>query len=80
MRRTIEICLGAEETGPEASVEALLSVAPYFRVPMARARTILAEVEGAVATWRAEGRALGMSVSELESFADAFEHAERRAQ
>ncbi len=42
-------------------------------------RTILAEVEAAVAAWRTEGRALGMTTAELEMFRDAFEHDERRA-
>ena len=30
-----------------------------------------------VSTWRVRGRELGMSASELEQFADAFEHRER---
>ena len=67
------------ETGPEASIDALLSVAPYFRVKRPRAKAILAQVEGAVAGWRTEGRALGMTNRELDAFADAFEHAERAA-
>ncbi len=65
------------ETGPEASVEALRSVAPYFRISRPRAEQILAEVERAVATWRAVGRAIGMTKAELDSFAEAFEHGER---
>jgi len=67
------------ETGPEATVEALLSVAPYFKIPKPRAKEILARVERAVAGWRDEGRAIGMSDAELEPFAPAFEHAEREA-
>lgn len=69
----------SEETGPEATIDALMSVAAYFRVAPARAKAILAEVEAAVAGWRDEGRALGMKAPDLESFADAFEHAERAA-
>lgn len=69
----------SEEVGPEASVDALMSVTAYFRIAKARAKVILGEVEAAVATWREEGRALGMTGGELESFADAFEHAERQA-
>lgn len=69
----------SEETGPEATIDALMSVAPYFRVAPARAKAILAEVEGAVAGWRDEGRALGMTTPELESFANAFEHSERES-
>jgi serine/threonine-protein kinase HipA len=42
-------------------------------------RTILAEIERAVSSWRDQGRALGMTDSELEAFAEAFEHPERDA-
>ncbi len=69
----------SEEAGPEATIEALMSVVPYFRLTQTRAKAILAEVERGVAAWRDEGRALGMSGVELESFADAFEHGERVA-
>ena len=56
-----------------------MSVAAYFKLTAKRARTILAEVETAVATWRDEGQALGMTAADLEAFADAFEHGERAA-
>lgn len=69
----------SEEAGPQATIEALMSVVPYFRLTQARAKAILAEVEHGVAAWRDEGRALGMTGVELESFADAFEHGERVA-
>ena len=67
----------SEETGPEATIDALLSVTGYFRLSRVRASAILTEVEAAVATWRDEGRVLGMNDSELDSFSDAFEHQER---
>jgi serine/threonine-protein kinase HipA len=69
----------SEEAGPGATIEALMSVIPYFRLTLARARTILAEVEHGVAAWRDEGQALGMTASDLDSFVDAFEHDERVA-
>ena len=69
----------SEETGPEATIEALLSVIAYFRIPLARAREILGEVERAVSNWRDQGQAIGMTNRELEQFADAFEHPERKA-
>ena len=69
----------SEEAGPEATIEALLSVTEYFRIPRPRAVEILAAVENAVAQWRERGVALGMTNRELENFADAFEHAEREA-
>lgn len=69
----------SEESGPEATIDALMSVAPYFRITGTRAKVILAKVEAAVAQWRTVGRGLGMTTHELASFADAFEHGEREA-
>jgi serine/threonine-protein kinase HipA len=69
----------SEETGPEATIDALMSVIAYFRITADRAKTILAEVDGAVSTWRDEGRALGMTADELDAFVEAFEHDERHA-
>lgn len=70
----------SEETGPNASVAALWSVLPYFRINQIRAKTILREVAAAVAKWRQVGRAeAGMTNKELDAFADAFEHSERDA-
>ncbi len=69
----------SEETGPEATIDALMSVIAYFRITGSRAKVILAEVESAVATWRDEGKALGMTAGELDAFAEAFEHDERNA-
>ena len=65
------------ETGPEATVEALMSVRAYFQIPAKRAKEILAEVERAVAGWRKVARALGMTDRDLDDFADAFEHPQR---
>ena len=67
----------SEEAGPEASVEALVSSAPYFQLTASRAREILGQVESAVARWRDRGRAIGMTQPEMEQFADAFEHEQR---
>lgn len=69
----------SEETGPEATIDALMSAAAYFRISGPRAGAILAEVEAAVAKWRDEGALLGMTRQELDQFADAFEHREREA-
>lgn len=65
----------SEETGPAATLEGLMSAAPYFRIAPRRATQILSQVRKAVATWRKVGRAIGMTSTELEPFADAFEHA-----
>lgn len=67
----------SEETGPEASIDALMSVIAYFRIAKQRAKEVLAKVEAAVSRWRQEGRALGLTDTELDQFADAFEHGER---
>ena len=69
----------SEESGPEATIEALLSVLPYFRISRARANAILNRIEGALSRWRETGVALGMTNQELDQFADAFEHPEREA-
>jgi len=67
----------SEEAGPGASIDALLSVAAYFKLSISKGAEILAEVERAVSTWRRVGRAIGMSGGELDLFAAAFEHRER---
>ena len=69
----------SEETGPEATIEALLSVIAYFRIPLARAKEILGETERAINGWRDTARTLGMTNREIEQFSDAFEHRERKA-
>jgi serine/threonine-protein kinase HipA len=69
----------SEETGPEASIDALMSVTAYFRLPLAKAKQILREVETAVSRWREVGRSLGMDKRRLEAFTEAFEHPERSA-
>ncbi len=67
----------SRETGPEATVDALMSVITYFRLSLPRAKEILCQIERAVGRWRQTGRKLGMSDRELADFADAFEHPER---
>jgi serine/threonine-protein kinase HipA len=69
----------SEETGPAASIEALMSIAPYCRLDEARTQLILSKVERAVSRWRESGRKIGMSDLELDSFAAAFESNERVA-
>ena len=69
----------SEETGPEATIEALLSVIPYFKISAERAREILLKMERALAHWRQTGLVLGMTERELDQFAEAFEHPEREA-
>jgi serine/threonine-protein kinase HipA len=69
----------SEDAGPQATIEALMSALPYFRIATTRAREILGDVEHAVSQWRSVGRSLGMDTRSLDQFADAFEHEERAA-
>lgn len=69
----------SEETGPAATIEALLSVIPYFQITKERAKEILLKLERAISRWHEAGKALGMTGRELEQFTEAFEHPEREA-
>ena len=69
----------SEDSGPEATIEALMSAVPYFGLTLPRARDILRKVEVAVASWRTVGRNLGLTAGDLEAFETAFEHPERAA-
>ncbi|HWQ92477.1 MAG TPA: type II toxin-antitoxin system HipA family toxin [Clostridia bacterium] len=69
----------SEDTGPEATVEALLSVLPYFRISRKRANVILSRIDRSLSQWRETGSSLGMTNQELNQFGDAFEHSERQA-
>ncbi|MBT3328033.1 MAG: type II toxin-antitoxin system HipA family toxin [Gemmatimonadales bacterium] len=69
----------SEDTGPAASIDALMTIAPYFRIKRKRTKEILGEVDSAVGQWRTVGAKLGMKRTELDAFADAFEHDEREA-
>lgn len=68
-----------EDAGPQASIDALMTAAPYFQLGPDRARRVLGEVESAVSRWRQVARQIGMTVLEIDQFADAFEHEERTA-
>lgn len=61
------------------AIDALMSVTPYFRIGLPRARQILGEVAAAAARWRREAKVLGMMPRDIEDFAEAFETPERAA-
>ena len=67
----------SEQSGPEASVDALMSICAYCRIDVDRARMMLKTVNQAVGRWRVRGREIGMTDFELDQFNDAFEHKER---
>lgn len=69
----------AEETGPAATIDAALTVIRFFGLSRQRAGTIIGAVEAAVARWRPEARAIGLTSREIDQFATAFEHGERTA-
>jgi serine/threonine-protein kinase HipA len=56
-----------------------MSVAPYFELDDARARTAAGEVARAVAAWRDEAARHGLSKQETARMASAFEHVDLEA-
>ncbi len=62
-----------------ASLELALSVADYFGLKQAEARQIAREVGRAVARWRDEAASQGLTRSEIDRMASAFEHEDLRA-
>lgn len=64
----------SEDTGPTASLAALRSVAPYFRIKKAQANTIITSIQSIVDTWQTVGAELGMTAAELRQFGEAFEN------
>ncbi len=63
----------SESSGPDASLDALQSEAPYFRLEPGKSEVIISEVAQAVAGWRKTGARLGMTPAELDAFSDAFD-------
>ncbi len=57
-----------------ASIEALIEVAPFFRLDRREAAGILSEVERARAQWRQAAARAGLGRGEIEAMAPAFEH------
>ena len=56
------------------SIELALSQAELFGLSLADAKTIVGEVGGAVAAWRAVARQVGQTESQIDRMASAFEH------
>ncbi len=71
----------SEDTGPITSIKTLLHKAGYFHLTRPQALTVLAQVHGAVSGWRALAmdQAVGLTATELEDLAPAFEHPELAA-
>lgn len=62
-----------------ASLERAYSVASYFELNMKDARAIAGQVGKAVLLWRKTAARLGLTTSEIERMASAFEHADLKA-
>jgi serine/threonine-protein kinase HipA len=63
-----------DEQSGDASLELALNVAEYFRLTQAQARQTAYEVAKAVSRWRREATTLGISATEIDLVASAFEH------
>ena len=68
----------SDDTGPITSIETLIEKAGYFHLAEPEALAVLAEVHDAVTGWRtlAMSTEVGLTASEVEDFAPAFEHSE----
>ena len=62
-----------------ASLSLAMDVAEYFELSPGQARAIAAEAGRAVATWRNEAAAVGLTAVEITRMASAFEHADIKA-
>lgn len=62
------------EDDPTASLDLAFEVAGYFELDAARAKTIATEVAKSVTTWRKEAARHGLSKTEIDRMASAFEH------
>ncbi len=71
----------SEQDGPITDLKMLLARAAYFALHAEQAMAVLAQVHAAVARWRPTALApdVGLSASELDDFAPAFEHGQMRA-
>ncbi|WP_316157800.1 type II toxin-antitoxin system HipA family toxin [Cupriavidus sp. BIC8F] len=69
-----------EAYGPVDSIEAVVSVAGYFRLDAAAVQRVLGEICTAIGSWAtvAISAAVGMSGHDLEDFAPAFENEQMR--
>ena len=75
--RVLSTAIDLDDT--TASLDLAMSVADYFEIAGAEARTIGAEVGRAVSGWRAEAGALGLRKTEMDRMASAFEHDDLKA-
>lgn len=68
-----------DEDDGTASIELALETASHYGLKPNHARTILREVGSVVSMWRETASGVGLSKSEIERMASAFEHQDLRA-
>ncbi len=69
-----------EAYGPVDSIKAVIGLADYFRLDAATAQRVLSDVCAAIDNWKtvAKSAAVGMSDSDLDDFAPAFDNEQMR--
>jgi serine/threonine-protein kinase HipA len=68
--------LALNEADQDASLEAALGSAPYFRLSHAEATAIAREVGAVVVTWRETAAEHGLTSNQIDRMASAFEHSD----
>src|ERR1700676_1434542 len=68
------LCTAIDTEDTSASLDLALSVANYFDLKAREAKSIAGEVGMAVTGWRREAKKLGISDSEINRMASAFDH------
>ena len=73
------LCTAIDLDDSTASLDLALEVAAYFELHPEGARQIAKQVGKAVARWRAVAAKMGLTATEIERMASAFEHADLKA-
>ena len=63
-----------DESEDASSIDTVMSVAKYFGLRLAEAKQIVGEVVAAVLNWRDVAAAQGLTESQIDRMASAFEH------
>jgi len=71
-----ELSTAIDFTQTRASIDNLISVAPYFRLDPGDAAEVLAQVTRAVTRWHNVAKSHGLAQQDLDVMEPAFEHAE----
>ena len=77
LRAVLSTAIDLDDT--TASLDQALEVSPYFELEPGRTQRIAKEVAQAVALWRNEAAALGLTSAEVDRMSSAFEHDDLKA-